>query len=132
MQALASRKGITVTGRVPDIRPYLAHASAAVAPMRMARGIQNKVLEAMAMARPVVVTPDGLEGIAARPGAEVLVADAAEAFAAQCRLALEPGSAAIGRRARARVLADYVWAERLRGFDALLAPTRRSAAALAT
>ena len=68
VQALAALPGVTVTGRVPDVRPYLAHAAAAVAPMRIARGIQNKVLEAMAMARPVVVTPDALEGIAAHPG----------------------------------------------------------------
>ena len=122
VQALARRPGITVTGRVPDVRPYLAHASAAVAPMRIARGIQNKVLEAMAMARPVVVTPDALEGIAARPGIEALVADDAQSFAAACVTAARPESEAVGRAARARVLADYVWAERLRGFDALLAP----------
>ena len=82
MQALTALPGVTVTGRVPDVRPYLAHAAAAVAPMRIARGIQNKVLEAMAMARPVVVTPDALEGIAAQPGTEVLVAADAAAFAA--------------------------------------------------
>jgi len=129
VQALAARPDIVVTGRVPDVRPYLAHATAAVAPMRIARGIQNKVLEAMAMARPVVVTPDGLEGIGARPGAEVLVAADAESFAAQCARAAQPDAAAIGQAARARVLADYVWAERLRGFDALLAPTQELTAA---
>jgi len=81
---LAAIEGVTVTGRVADVRPYLARATAAVAPMRIARGIQNKVLEAMAMARPVVVTSDALEGIAATPGQEVLLADSAEAFAAAC------------------------------------------------
>src|SRR5438270_733322 len=74
VRALADRPGITVTGRVPDVRPYLLHADAAVAPMRIARGIQNKVLEAMASARPVVATSDALEGIAAVPGTEVLAA----------------------------------------------------------
>jgi sugar transferase (PEP-CTERM/EpsH1 system associated) len=122
VQALSRRAGITVTGRVPDVRPYLAHADAAVAPMRIARGIQNKVLEAMAMARPVVVTPDALEGIAAAAGSEVLVANGAEAFAAACRTAAGPEGAAIGDAARARVVADYVWSKRLRAFDALLAP----------
>ena len=53
---LAQLDGVFVTGRVPDVRPYVAHATAGVAPMRIARGIQNKVLEAMAMARPVVLT----------------------------------------------------------------------------
>ena len=111
--------GVTVTGRVPDVRPYVAHA-VCVAPMRIARGIQNKVLEAMAMARPVVVTPDALEGIGAQPGTEVLLADTADAFAAACIQATRDGGQEIGRAARRRVLQDYVWASRLRGFDALL------------
>ena len=73
-----------VTGRVPDVRPYIAHATACVAPMRIARGIQNKVLEAMAMARPVVLTAGALEGIEADPVEETILADTAEAFAAAC------------------------------------------------
>ena len=125
VQALAA-EGVHVTGRVPDVRPYVAHATACVAPMRIARGIQNKVLEAMAMARPVVVTPDALEGIGARPGEEVLLAETAEAFAAACLEAA--GTAAIGAAARRRVLQDYIWAERLRGFDALLAAPQQAAA----
>jgi hypothetical protein len=60
--------GVSVTGTVPDVRPYIAHAQVAVAPLRIARGIQNKVLEAMAMATPVVVSPQALEGIDAEPG----------------------------------------------------------------
>ena len=75
VQQLAALPGITVTGRVADVRPYLKHALAAVAPMRIARGVQNKVLEAMAMARPVLVSRKGLEGIAAVDGEEVLLAD---------------------------------------------------------
>ncbi len=120
VQALAATDGVFVTGRVPDVRPYLAHASAGVAPMRIARGIQNKVLEAMAMARPVVVTAGALTGIAAIPGREVMLADTAETFAAACLDAAGPGGGAIGEAARRRVLRDYVWAERLRGFDPLL------------
>ncbi len=54
---LAERPGVCVTGRVPDVRPFVAHADACVAPLRIARGIQNKVLEAMAMGRPVVASP---------------------------------------------------------------------------
>jgi glycosyltransferase involved in cell wall biosynthesis len=90
--------------------------------MRIARGIQNKVLEAMAMARPVVVTPDALEGIDAAPGTEVLLADGAAAFATACLVAASPAGAEIGVAARERVLRDYVWDERLRAFDALLEP----------
>jgi glycosyltransferase involved in cell wall biosynthesis len=89
--------------------------------MRIARGIQNKVLEAMAMGRPVVVTADALEGIAAVPGEEVLLAADAPDFAAACLLASGEQGRAFGAAARQRVLADYVWAQRMRGFDALLA-----------
>ena len=54
-----------VTGTVPDVRPYLARASVAVAPFRVARGVQNKILEAMAMGLPVVGTAETFKGIAA-------------------------------------------------------------------
>jgi sugar transferase (PEP-CTERM/EpsH1 system associated) len=125
VQALAAISGVFVTGRVADVRPYVAHASAAVAPLRIARGIQNKVLEAMSMARPVVVTPDALEGIDATTGCEVLLADTEDDFARACLEAAGPTGARIGQAARQRVLRDYVWAERLTGFDALLHTSRR-------
>ena len=63
VRRLTSIEGVFVTGRVDDVRPYVAHATAAVAPMRIARGIQNKVLEAMSLGRPVVVTSGALEEI---------------------------------------------------------------------
>ena len=120
VQRLAETPGVFVTGRVADVRPYIAHATAAVAPMRIARGIQNKVLEAMAMALPVVATGDALEGIEAERGSEVLQADTTADFAALCcQAASAEFAAGIGAAARRRVLADYVWAERLHGFDAL-------------
>jgi sugar transferase (PEP-CTERM/EpsH1 system associated) len=120
---LARLDGVHVTGRVPDVRPYLAHATAAVAPMRIARGIQNKVLEAMAMARPAIVTSDALEGIDAAPETELVLANDAAAFAeAACRLAADAEEGRrIGAAARRRVDADFSWESRLRGFDRLLA-----------
>lgn len=69
VQRLAELPGVRVTGTVPDVRPYLAHARLSVAPLRIARGVQNKVLEALAMARPVVATPAALEGLV--PAAEL-------------------------------------------------------------
>lgn len=63
VRSLASTD-VIVTGTVPDVRPYLGHARVVVAPLRIARGIQNKVLEALSMARPVVATDDALDGLA--------------------------------------------------------------------
>ena len=63
VQQLAILPGVTVTGTVPDVRPYLAHAEFSVAPLRIARGVQNKVLEAMAMGKPVLATSAAMEGI---------------------------------------------------------------------
>jgi sugar transferase (PEP-CTERM/EpsH1 system associated) len=124
VQKLTRNEAVFVTGRVPDVRPYLAHATAAVAPMRIARGIQNKVLEAMSMARPVVLTAGALEGIDAEPGREVILADTTTAFAAACcSLAGTSRGETIGTAARARILQDYDWAKTLRRFDASLPAT---------
>ncbi|MGZ5203107.1 MAG: TIGR03087 family PEP-CTERM/XrtA system glycosyltransferase, partial [Telluria sp.] len=116
VQALAQQDGIVVTGTVPDVRPYIAHAAVAVAPLRIARGVQNKVLEAMAMATPVVVSPQALEGIDAVPGSELVLADEPAAFADACAALLEgrdSASAAIGRAARAKVQRQYSWSSNL-------------------
>jgi len=111
VQELASLPGVTVTGAVKDIRPYLAHADVAVAPMRIARGVQNKVLEAMAMAKAVVVTPQGFDGIIAQANNEVLVAEAAQEFAqAVTALLDEPDKAVrLGQVARKHIEHAYAW-----------------------
>lgn len=82
VRELGSRPGIVVTGAVPDIRPYLKHAHAAVAPLRIARGVQNKVLEALAMAKPVLASPQAWEGIAADDALDAQVLDAPEEWQA--------------------------------------------------
>lgn len=74
MQALAS-DSIRVTGRVPDVRPYLARAGAFVSPLRLGAGIKNKVLEALAMGCPVVATPLSVDGIGVTDGHDALIAD---------------------------------------------------------
>ncbi|WP_428531268.1 TIGR03087 family PEP-CTERM/XrtA system glycosyltransferase [Rhodopila sp.] len=123
VRKLDQRAGVFVSGRVPDVRPYIAHATAGVAPMRIARGIQNKVLEAMAMARPVVLTAGALEGIAAVPMLEAILADTAADFAAACcRLAITTDGVAIGAAARRRIISNYDWDATLRGFDDILRP----------
>jgi sugar transferase (PEP-CTERM/EpsH1 system associated) len=113
VQELGKIPGVTVTGTVPDVRPYIAHARAAVAPLRIARGIQNKVLEAMAMATPTVVSPQALEGIRAEPGRELLLAEDGAAFADAVAVLLERQDNAMGLAARARVENHYSWPSNL-------------------
>jgi len=122
VMALARDPSITVTGLVPDTRPYLQHARVVVAPLRVARGIQNKVLEGMAMGRPVVVSAAAAEGIQAEYGIDFEVASDAEDFAKKI-LALmddEPRSRRMGEVARARVIAAYSWSANLLPFASLL------------
>ena len=111
---------IEVTGRVADVRPYVAHAAACVAPLRIARGIQNKVLEAMAMARPVVASPQAFEGVAATPGRDLLVADGAEAMAEAVAAVLAGRHPALPGAARAAMAASYAWEAALARLDELM------------
>ena len=113
VQALGQLPGVTVTGTVPDVRPYIRHATVAVAPLRIARGIQNKVLEAMAMATPTVVSPQALEGIDAEAGRELAVADGAPAWIASLTALLDRNNQDMGRAARARVEHHYSWPSNL-------------------
>ncbi len=118
VRALASA-AVHVSGTVPDVRPYLQHATVVVAPLRLARGIQNKVLEAMAMARPVVAASVCVEAISAEPGRHLLSAADADAFVAQIEgLLADPERAdRIGHAGREQVLAAYGWDARLRVLD---------------
>jgi len=122
VRALATLPGVTVTGEVPDVRPWLAVANAVVAPLLLARGVQNKLLEAMAMARPVVASTAAAEGIDATPGEHLLVADGANAMAdAVCSLFDDKtAAAAMGQAARARMIARYGWDARLAPLGELL------------
>lgn len=126
VRALESDPAVTVTGRVDDVRPYLRHAAVVVAPLRVARGIQNKVLEAMAMGKAVVVSPQAAAALRAEPGLEIEIAAGEEEFAAKVlRLLDTPAAAEMGALARLRVLRDYEWHANLRRLDhALEAPHR--------
>ncbi len=130
VRALAGDPGVVVTGRVADVRPYLQHARVVVAPLRVARGIQNKVLEAMAMARAVVATPACAAALSARAGVELEVAADPQAFAAKVHVLMEPERAqAMGRLARERVLRDYAWRASYALLDAALEPQAPARAA---
>ncbi|MBB5687391.1 sugar transferase (PEP-CTERM/EpsH1 system associated) [Sphingobium boeckii] len=120
--ALAALPGVIVTGEVADVRGWLAAADVVVAPLGIARGIQNKVLEAMAMARPVVASTAAFEGIEAAAGRDLLVADGAVAEAkAVLGLMADPDRASsMGRAARAQVRVAYDWDARLSGLPAIV------------
>lgn len=121
---LGERDGISVTGRVDDVRPFIVHATLSVAPLRVARGIQNKVLEAMALAKTVVATPQAMEGIAAVDGSEVFVAEDADAFAETVLAQVNaPDREITGNRARQRVLSSYGWLTSLQKFESILEGT---------
>jgi sugar transferase (PEP-CTERM/EpsH1 system associated) len=121
VQALGKLDGVTVTGTVPDVRPYIAFADVAVAPLRIARGIQNKVLEAMSMATPVVASAEALEGIDAQHGVEVILANGAAEFdsiVAGLLGASAESRQAIGAAARTRVEQRYSWPSNLARLEA--------------
>jgi len=122
VRALAKLPGVIVTGEVPDVRPWLAAADAVVAPLLLARGVQNKLLEAMAMARPVVASAAAAEGIDATAGEHLLVADDADSMAAAVGSLFEDraAAAAMGQAARARMIARYGWDARLAPLGELL------------
>lgn len=122
VQALAS-ESVVVSGTVPDVRPWLAHAAAVVAPLRVARGVQNKVLEAMAMGRPVVAASACTGAIEAEPGRDLLAATSSEDYVNAINMLLTDSqrAGAIGRHGRDCVLARYSWDAHLAGIDRHLA-----------
>jgi len=121
VQGLAGEH-IVVTGTVPDVRPYLQHAAVVVAPLRIARGIQNKILEAMAMARPVIASADCAAAVDADKTTELLTASSAAEFiaAVEMQLADPQGAVRIGQAARAKVVARYSWDAHMSGIDPYL------------
>lgn len=126
VSALTTDPRVVVTGRVPDVRPYLQHAAAVVAPLRVARGIQNKVLEAMAMARPVVVSSCAAGGISGVPGRDFEKASDAPAFAERVIAVMNSAKGKdIGNHARTLILDAYDWTRSLAQFGSLLDDDKR-------
>jgi sugar transferase (PEP-CTERM/EpsH1 system associated) len=112
---------VTVTGRVPDVRPYIAHAAASVAPLRIARGVQNKVLEAMAQEKPVVATRAASRALDAQPGRDFWLADEPGLFAdAVVAAAMGPERSRVAANGRRFVEQRHDWSRNLADLDALL------------
>ena len=121
VRALSRLQGIEVTGAVDRVWPHLAEAKVVVAPLRFARGIQNKVLEGLAAARAVVATSAALEGLEAVPGRQVLTADEPVAFAESVLQVLEGRAPEdLGIRGRELVETLYPWDLRLAKLDSLV------------
>lgn len=122
VMALNRQPGVIVTGTVPDVRPWLAHAHVMVAPLRIARGVQNKVLEAMAMGLPVVGTNAAFEGIGTGSSPALRVADDAAGFGLAAReFAASQRAGAEGLRAQ--VARTHDWGNHLARLQTLLEET---------
>ena len=123
VRRLAKRRGVTVTGRVLDTRPYLDGAEVFVAPMRMARGIQNKLLEALAMGLPCVASEAAAAGTVVPGGLGILATDDPEEFAVHVVRLLRDGAfrATIAGKARAAAELNYRWDVQLACLDRVIA-----------
>jgi len=122
VRRLASRPGIEVTGYVDDVRTFVAGASVCVVPLRIARGVQNKVLEAMAMGKAVVGTAQAMEGIRASVGEDLIAVEGAPAFAAAVidLLNSQERTAQLGASARRCMERSYSWDSNLHALDLML------------
>jgi hypothetical protein len=131
VRRLADGSRVVVTGRVDDMRPYFDAAAVAVAPLRVARGLQNKVLEAMAMRVPVVASSSAHAGLNAVAGRDLLVAGDPEAFSQSVVTLLRDREARERHAAagRACVEQNYNWETSLRRLEKLLVDGRPLSAA---
>src|SRR5215472_1209780 len=124
---LAKKPGVTVTGWVPDTRPFLDRAEVFVAPLRMGRGIQNKLLEGLAMGLPCIASTAASTGVVIPDGEGILIADVANEFAGHVVRLLREGDfrTAMTRKARAAMEANYQWATQLAALDRVIAAVSR-------
>lgn len=122
VRRLAELPGVTVTGSVPDVRPYVRRSAAMVAPLAIARGTQNKILEAMAMGVPVVTSPVAAGGVDAEAAKHFLVADSPEAYSeAILRIASDPSERArLAAAGRERMLSHHHWPHSMARLDRII------------
>jgi len=122
MGALGQLPGITVTGSVPDVRPYIRGSALMVAPLAIARGTQNKILEAMAMGVPVVTSAIAAGGVDATAGDHLLVADTPQDTAdAILQIVDNPAERTrLAEAGRARMLSHHAWAGSMKRLDTII------------
>jgi sugar transferase (PEP-CTERM/EpsH1 system associated) len=119
VRQLGDLPGVRVTGGVPDVRPYLSHALASCLPLQLARGIQNKALEAMSMELPVLATSDALLGIIDYPGVLSTVADDARTMI-EAALDILSRPRQINSAGRECVIEHYSWETNLKRMEQFL------------
>ncbi|HEX5352524.1 MAG TPA: TIGR03087 family PEP-CTERM/XrtA system glycosyltransferase [Rhodanobacteraceae bacterium] len=119
--------GVTVTGQVEDVRPWLAHAHSVAAPLRIARGIQNKVLEALAMEKVVLATPEAWEGIEDFEGRQGCISDSPETMAEAALRSLDVAEPARAPAARVMVQSRFDWTRNLDAYESVLRNARHDA-----
>lgn len=122
VEELANLPGVAVHADVPDVRPYLFDATVAIAPLVVARGVQNKVLEAMACETPVIATPAALEGISAVTGRDALSADSVTGWCDRMAEVFDDAALCerLTRAGREHVENSFEWNARLAPFGQLL------------
>jgi hypothetical protein len=134
IRGLVSLPGVTVTGSVPDVRPYVTRAALTIAPLEIARGTQNKILESLAMGVPVVCSRQAAGGVDAVPGDHLLTYESRDDLVAAIDGIL--GSAALRQRladaGRARVLSHHSWPSSMRRLDGMIGQSFTECAALGT
>jgi len=123
VKRLGQRQGVTVTGSVPDVRPYLQCAALMVAPLNIARGTQNKILEAMAAGIPVVASATAAAGVDARSPDHFLVAATADQYVAAILGVLDDPEerGRLARAGRARMLSHHAWEKSMQRLDGIIA-----------
>lgn len=122
IRALGELAGVTVTGGVPDVRPYVQQSVAMVAPLSIARGTQNKILESMAMGVPVICSKLAGRGVDAVDGEHLLTADRPSEYADALARVIEDRATRerLSRAGRARVLTHHAWEGSMARLDAIL------------
>jgi polysaccharide biosynthesis protein PslH len=122
IQKLAELPGVTVSGSVPDVRPYMRRAAIEIAPLNIARGTQNKILEGMAMGVPVVCSELSAYGVDAEPGRHLLTASDPRGYAEAILHLLEDPDARqrLAKAAREQILRAHLWSSATRRLDRIL------------
>jgi sugar transferase (PEP-CTERM/EpsH1 system associated) len=123
VRKLGLRPGVTVTGSVPDVRPFVRRSVLSIAPLNIARGTQNKILEAMAMGVPVVTSPIAAAGVDAEPDRHLLVADSAQDYVRQIlRVCCDREERRrLSEAGRARMLSHHTWPRAMERMDGIIA-----------